>query len=422
MVIPGQTAGGESAMPSIDVRQAQLFVDDDVVEHQTLLERVVHQPVRAQLNPLLTPDKPWEAPSIVFIARVHREQSSGRFRAWYVTHPQSFEGYRSMLCVVSSEDGVHWERPELNHYRELVNGPSNIVYASSSLWDGPTVLHDPDDLERPWKLVFHQERDLFVGHSRDGLSWTVPTRPEDAFARGFGDRTTAFLDPDGEEPYVVLTRDAADMREKQLVRSIYRIGSRNGLSISTASQLVLRPDLEDGPYVEFYQMSGFRYESMYLGFVERYHTVEPSYADIELTFSRDGREWNRVRPRSAFFAPPPGGRSLGAFDCAACTPANSPPILHDGALWIYYYGSPGFHGDRFLPHKRSMGLAHLRPDGFVSLNAGRREGYLTTRPFSWPGGILQVNHRLLGGNQWRYTDLSVSDGGSGWSYWTLPGT
>lgn len=397
-------------MSSIDVRQTQLFVDDDVIEHQTLLERVVHQPVRSRLNPLLTPDTPWEAPSISFVAGVYRDESSGRFRAWYVTHPQSFEGYRSMLCVADSDDGVRWERPELDLYRELVNGPSNILHASPGLWDGPTVLHDPDDLERPWRLVFHQDWNLFVAHSPDGLSWTVPTRPEDALARGFGDRTTALLDPTAKEPYVVLTRDTADMWHKQLVRSIYRIGSRDGRTVSTPSELALRPDLEDGPHVEFYQMSGFRYESLYLGFVERYHTVEPPSADIELTVSRDGRAWDRVRPRSAFFAPPPGGRDLGAFDYAACTPTNSPPILHDGALWIYYYGSPGFHGDRFMPHKRSMGLAHLAPDGFVSLRAGRREGYLTTRPFSWPGGILQMNHRLLGGNLWRYTDLNASDG------------
>jgi len=157
-------------------------------------------------------------------------------------------------------------------------------------------------------------------------------------------------------------------------------------------------------------MSAFHYESIFLGFIERYHTGEPPYADVELTVSRDTRSWHRVRPRRAFFAPPPNGREVGAFDYAVCTPANSPPIRHEGALWIYYYGGPSFHGDRFMTHHRCIGLAKLRPDGFVSLRAGAREGILTTKPFVWPGGRLQVNYRVLGGNLWSYSGRDGSDG------------
>ena len=58
-------------MNPIDVQQAQLFVDDEIIAHQTLLERVVHQPVRSSHNPLLRPEKPWEAPSLSFIAGIY---------------------------------------------------------------------------------------------------------------------------------------------------------------------------------------------------------------------------------------------------------------------------------------------------------------------------------------------------------------
>ena len=50
----------------IDVRQAQLFLDDGVIESSTLVERVMHQPIRHPANPLLTPEKPWEGPTMNF--------------------------------------------------------------------------------------------------------------------------------------------------------------------------------------------------------------------------------------------------------------------------------------------------------------------------------------------------------------------
>lgn len=395
-------------MTTLDTGHTQLFVDDAIIAHQTLLERVVHAPVRSRLNPLLTPDEPWEQPSLDFIAGVYRDSSSGQFRAWYVTYPQAYPGYHSMLCLATSNDGLHWERPQLDLCQEVIGGPSNVLCVSEQRWDGPTVLPDPDDGERPWKLVFYRDGNVFLGHSRDGVRWTIPRDPADAILPGFGDRTTALLAPGTEDPYVILSRDRKDM-QRQLVRCIYRAGSRDAQTIHAAPLLALRPDLEDGPYIEFYQMSAFRYASLYLGFIERYHTDDPPYSDIELTSSRDTRTWRRIRPRTAFFAPPANGREQGAFDGAAATPANSPPILHEGALWIYYYGGASFHGDRFLTRSRCLGLAKLRPDGFVSLRAGRREALLTTVPFTWPGGRLQVNYRVLGGNQWTY-DRDGSDG------------
>ncbi|MAE28559.1 MAG: hypothetical protein CMJ87_06185, partial [Planctomycetes bacterium] len=62
-------------MSAIDARRTQLFVDDAIIAHQTLLERVVHSPVRSRLSPVLTPDEPWEQPSLDFIAGVYRDSS-----------------------------------------------------------------------------------------------------------------------------------------------------------------------------------------------------------------------------------------------------------------------------------------------------------------------------------------------------------
>ncbi len=46
----------------------------------------------------------------------------------------------------------------------------------------------------------------------------------------------------------------------------------------------------------------------------------------------------------------------------------------------------------------SLGLARLRLDGFVSVEAGPAEGSLTTRPFRCSGGELRVNADAAGGS------------------------
>ena len=99
-----------------------------------------------------------------------------------------------------------------------------------------------------------------MGTSPDGLRWEIPGDHERPVLPEFGDRTTALHDPGSPEPIVILSRDGRDMRAVQKVRCIYRIGLSDAKTIRSQPELVLRPDLEDGPYVEFYQMSAFRYE------------------------------------------------------------------------------------------------------------------------------------------------------------------
>jgi len=318
-------------------------------------------------------------------------------------------GYRNFVCTAESNDGIHWSRPDLDRYRDLTDGANNVVYATEQKLDGPTILYAPDDAN-PWKLVFYRGGSVFVGESEDGIRWQMPDEHDNPVLPRFGDRTTALLDDRSPESIVIFSRDRDDMQQVQKVRSIYRVGLSDPRTIRSESQLVLRPDLEDGPYIEFYQMSAFRYESVYIGLIERYTTTEPPYADVELTISRDSRQWRRLRPRAAFLGPPVGGRELGAFDSGCSTPGNSPPLRIGDALWFYYYGRPGFHGDRHMTHAGCIGIAKLRVDGFASLRAGRREGWVTTRPFTWPGGTLQVNGRVEGGNLWNYEGRQDADG------------
>ena len=95
----------------MDVSQAQLFIDDEMIEHQTLLERILHQPARPRGNPVLCPEKPWEGESIAFCAGVYRVSETGGYRMWYATSGVLLGGYTHCICVAESDDGVSWQPP-----------------------------------------------------------------------------------------------------------------------------------------------------------------------------------------------------------------------------------------------------------------------------------------------------------------------
>jgi hypothetical protein len=67
-------------------------------------------------------------------------------------------------------------------------------------------------------------------------------------------------------------------------------------------------------------------------------------------------------------------------------------------IWFYYAGAANrhwasYHGDTI---KCGIGLARLRLDGFVSVNAAN-EGTMTTKPFVFIGDALEVNANAAGG-------------------------
>jgi hypothetical protein len=64
---------------------------------------------------------------------------------------------------------------------------------------------------------------------------------------------------------------------------------------------------------------------------------------------------------------------------------------------------PGWNGG-----ETAMGLATLRPEGFVSIDATAREGILATRPLVSDGGLLRVNAAC---GPKGYLDVEIADAG-----------
>ena len=158
---------------------------------------------------------------------------------------------------------------------------------------------------------------------------------------------------------------------------------------------LLHPDALDPVDTEFYGMFGFDAGDLYLGYLEIFHTRTDTFS-WQLVSSRDGEQWRRTAQRRSFFA----HGEPGTWDSAVVFIPNSPPVEVGDELWIYYSGTARTHGSRDPRIPRHIGLARLRRDGFVSLEAGAgaEEGVLTTVPLTLSGETLWVNAEASAGS------------------------
>ncbi len=371
-----------------------LAVDERWLDDTACIRRRIHPP-RIHPQPVMVADRPWEARGVLLYGTVHREASDDGFRMWYLAVDS--DGH-CRVCYATSTNGVDWEKPELGlceftqakrrgsqFVHELADSrANNIVFDPPGKTDGANIIFDPDDPESPYKMVLHLTVDggeaLWGAVSRDGLAWKMQADP---IGRGFSDRQHAMAFRDNDE-IVVLCR-APEMFATYAERAVYRMTSRDFQSWSPP-ELVFKSNLADPPYMEYYSMTGFPWETVYLGILERMH-VEPDVVDCELVISHDGRKWQHLPPRTTFLPRGPQGTWYSDWMSAS----SNPPIPYQGVLWWFLSGRTGCHDTTPPLNLRAIGVATSRIDGFASLAATECPGWIRTRPLTWPDGELAIN-------------------------------
>lgn len=363
-----------------NLREAQLFIDDTWVEDSIRVGRVFHSPKKYPW-PVLEAEGEWERYCPVTYGTVLYWRD--KFRIWYITWSRSS---RCKVCYAESKDGVFWEKPNLGLFEFDGSRANNIVYRvpDNGAVDCLGVIDDPKDEEWPLKaIMWRRWRDthgLVAFRSADGIHWDET--PGMVLPR-WGDRTNVMAARDRGK-YVVYGRTPPGYN-KYGVRTVWRTESRD-LVAWTEPQLVMKPDHEDDPRMEIYSMNAFRYESLYLGFIERMH-MTPDKVDLELAYSFDGKAWHRSRPRRSFI---PWGPEAAWDGTWIASPTNG-VIKHKSRLWCYYSGRSAAHAAPEPHNQGGIGLATLREDGFVSMRAVESPGWIETPAFEWPGDDLLVN-------------------------------
>jgi hypothetical protein len=155
---------------------------------------------------------------------------------------------------------------------------------------------------------------------------------------------------------------------------------------------VFCPDDLDPDATQIYGMPAFPYQGMYIGLPWIYHARwmkygkytapadmfeaqegSPRNIDVQLAWSHDLINWTRTPEREPFIANSP----VNAFDCGMIITAREPVRVGD-KLYFYYGGFDQIHED-YEGIAGAIGLATLRLDGFCSMQAGEKEGWLISR-------------------------------------------
>jgi hypothetical protein len=378
-----------------DLFQPQLFLDERCIEDSAFVTRRWHQPLKFP-EPILKAENAWEQWCPVIYGTVLRWR--GLFRMWYGVWTRRD---KPCVCYAQSEDGVAWEKPSLGLHEFGRSKNNNIVLQSQysgGFIDDLTVIDDAEDKEWPLKaLLWDGEGETFGIHaarSKDGLQWD---RSPGLVLPNWGDRFNAastkingkylvFGRAPRNLPATHLTAQGGERWRVAKGRTVWRIESSD-LKEWSEPRLVLASDVHDPMHREYYSCVPFPYGSLLLAGLERMH-YSPDMVDTEIIWSYDdGREWQRANTRPCFL---PLSTPRAWDDTWINLPANA-PIENEGALWFYYSGRSSAHDSHYPHNHGAIGLATLRLDGFASLQALDKIGYVLTRVLDWPDADLYLN-------------------------------
>lgn len=374
----------------------QLFVDDFLIE-QTTLQRSFHSAEYLPQNPVLKPDQLWErqetgrnaelwGPGVAaapYSDGVWWDPKDRLFKMWYRI------GYTLATAYAISKDGVHWEKPSL----DVVPGTSIVQKegrGSSTVW----LDLEEQDPNRRFKMMSSrshmQPQRLYF--SADGIHWSA----EIARSAPCGDRTTFFWNPFRKVWVFSIREGTLEMgrvrkysEHADIVEGVQRMATEPNWSWWVGADRLdaARTDLKVQP--QLYNLDGAGYESLMIGLFSIWRgapTDRGKPNDVLVGFSRDGFHWTRPS-RKAFI---PISENYGDWNWVNIQSSGGACVVAGDRLYFYVMGWAGVRGT-VRPGVGSTGLATLRRDGFASMDAGDREGALTTRPVRFTGQHLFVN-------------------------------
>jgi hypothetical protein len=348
------------------------------------------RPVRHPENPVLLPDRPWEATTLAH-GSVYRDPTSGTYRLWYEAarfFPQWEELGRTMcecgsVCYAESDDGIRWTKPSLGLVDFQGSRDNNIVFDADYYIDYPCVLLDEaeEDPSERYKILLYcnhpQRPGNYVFRSPDGIRWSQGRRLGQVHAT---DTSVLYRDRRTRD-YLILTKYHDPKRVRTLTRSA-------DLEHWTPQELILAADDRDPDQTDLYFLSVEPYEGMYIGLLGLYHYAPGrEEIDVQLAYSYDATDWHRTIDRLGSFL------SLGEegeFDGKMIGVLGRGLVALEDKIRIYYVGFEGGHDVGIRKQRSAFGMVELRRDGFVALKGG--DGGFVTPPAHWTEGMtLHVN-------------------------------
>jgi hypothetical protein len=385
--------------------QPQLFLDDFIVDNRWSLRpkreevlRVFHAPKKHAGNPLIAGNTGYVS--------VVRDPEAKVFRMWYQTHRWHEAGEKTgndyAVAYAESADGLTWKQPELGLFDWKGTRANNIVWMGKGnrRASGPHIITVPEKDRRGYRFImtYHTIEGLQVVGSKDGIHWDEPN--DSHLTKLHSDTQNCIVYDEVAGEYVMFCRakdrylagaagDVIDgVRDVRAAGESRRVARMSGKDLwapwSGLPETILLPDELDMQrgFNRFYGMSAKRYAGIHWGFVWPFKLN----TDIvtELTWSRDGWNWQRFPTRPRVFEL----GAEGSWDDGMIFGSADWVEMGD-EWWLYYAGSDGPHESK--ERKAGIGLAKIRREGFISMHGPAGGGVVCTRQIKWPGGELVVN-------------------------------
>lgn len=403
------------------VRDRQLFIDDFIIDEMRGVAKSLHQPVKHLQNPIFRGDP--EKEFAFTYAAVLFDERERLFKMWYNVSVDAKDTV-TYAAYATSPDGIEWNTEAVNSD----TGSNAIEFEPAEPWIGaPGILiddNDPDP-ERRFKMLYLAKPTLeaaslrsCVAYSADGVHWKQ--EPQNPVLPYSDTQICPFWDARSNR-YVAYLRFGPPN-----VRIVSRIESEDFLHWSPKLTVIKKSKLDEPFNTELYTMSAVPYAGVYIGLLNTYHgeTIQPipddqpwmDRVDNQLVFSRNGvtwqrvfgdgavssadlkqdRDWKQEVARATFL---PYGEFKKEWDWGQIYPHHAPIVVGD-EIRFYYTGISGrhwrtYHNDQ---SEYAVGLATLRLDGFVSVEAGDHEGTLTTKLLVFMGDTLEINANADGGS------------------------
>lgn len=384
----------------------QLFVDDFLIEETDFVPNA-HRAIKYEGNPVLYPETEQENKLPVACPKsggVWFDEKEKLFKMWYEA------GWLGQMAYAVSEDGIHWNRPNL-HIEEGTNlilpfdhshGDKLTGDLKHLRADSTTVfIDDTCDPSERYKLFLRSpgpEYPGIVAVSDDGIHFR-----DFKFTSPVYDRSTMFYNP-FRKKWVYSIRDGWSERSRTY-RECDNYMEGATWEKEEAHHWLAADSLDKAnPYIgyppELYNVDCVGYESLMLGMFQIFYGPDndvcqaagvPKITELQPMFSRDGYHFSRVR-KSIVQA----SMSEGAWDRGYIQSVGGVCIINGDELWIYYIG---FEGDETelgkfwmyngMYKKGATGIAKMRRDGFVSMDGA---GKLLTRKLTCYGKkTLHIN-------------------------------
>jgi hypothetical protein len=421
----------QPAAPPVVVllRQPQLFIDDHLIARSQGLKRSLHRPVKDRLGQEPVIATPPGCETLLAKGTILYDPHLDRYVMFAKARPST------RIHRFVSRDGLEWRPEGLNENGEVLipdEEPMTGKVLPRQYAGMHCFFYDARDAQYPYKgwCFFgnwgEEGEGAYYIRSRDGLRWERRGLVVPGWA-GPGDGSAQVIRQGGRTVYGPgdTTRFAWDPVEQRFLGifkffTTDRVGPDNALrsrayafferldepfNVKRIEHVDLLPPAADtgGDRAadEYYASTAWRYGSLWLGELLVWHGrgdypySAAGCAFTKLISSRDGLHWTPVPfvtddgPPALFIPNGKEGGNGGRNDGGYMSLFSQGPLRIGNEL-VFYYAASSF-GKNHPPGQRITGggifRARLRPDGFVSVDAGE----LTTPPLVLPGGELVVN-------------------------------